>query len=79
MANKRHIKLNSIRDVQVFISRLINRRLRDEVDSVTSRDCGYLAKILIEAFEKVQFEDEIQKIKEKLGMTDESENRTESH
>jgi len=79
MAGKRYVRLNTPRDVSKFIAKLINQIIRGEIDSQTARDSGYLARILLECQEKVELQNEIEKIKEKLGMTDESENRTESH
>jgi len=69
MAGKRYIKLSKPRDVQVFISRLINRRIRDEVDSATSRDCGYLAKILLDAFDAVELEERLTELENKIGIS----------
>ena len=68
MAGKRYIKLTKVRDVQVFLSGLINRRIRDEVDSATSRDCGYLAKILLDAFDAVEMEERLTELENKIGI-----------
>ena len=68
MAGKRHIKLGKPRDVQKFISKLINQRLRDEVDSATSRDCGYLAKILLDTFDAVEMEERLTELENKIGI-----------
>jgi len=68
MAGKRHIKLGQPRDVQKFISKLINQRLRDEIDSSTARDCGYLAKILLDAFDAVELEERLTELENKIGI-----------
>lgn len=62
MANKKHIRLNSARDVQKFLSRMINERRRGEVDTAECRDIGYLAKILLDSIEAGEFEDRISEL-----------------
>lgn len=79
MAGKRYIRLKTPRDVSRFISGLINQVNRDEIDSEKARTLGYLAKILLESLEKTELQTEIEKIKEKLGLKDESEKRAEAH
>lgn len=68
MAGKRHIKLGHARDVQRFVSKLINQRLRDEIDSSTARDCGYLAKILLDTFDAVEMEERLTELENKIGI-----------
>ena len=78
MAGKRYVRLKTPRDVTRFVSNLINRINRDEINSETARTLGYLAKILLESLEKTELQAEIEKLKEKLGL-DESSKRTEAH
>jgi transcription initiation factor TFIIIB Brf1 subunit/transcription initiation factor TFIIB len=79
MAGKRYIRLKTPRDVSRFISGLINQTNRNEIDSEKARTLGYLAKILLESLEKTELQTEIERIKEKLGLKDESEKRAEAH
>jgi len=66
VANKKHIRLNSARDVQKLLSRLINERKRDEIDSATCRDIGYLAKIMLDSIEAGEFEERIQDLEKTI-------------
>jgi len=80
MSNKRHLRLNSPRDIKKFLANLINRLMRKEVEGQLARDAGYLAKILLDTMEKVDLQDELEKIKKRLGMQDnENEERTSPH
>ncbi len=80
MSNKRHLRLNSPRDIKRFLANLINRLMREEVEGQLARDAGYLAKILLDCMEKVDLEIEIEKIKKRLGMQDnDNEERIGSH
>jgi len=56
MANKKHIRLNSARDVHKLLSKMINERRRNEIDGQECRDIGYLAKILLDCLEAVELE-----------------------
>ena len=56
MANKKHIRLNSARDVHKLLSKMINERRREEIDTRVCRDIGYLAKILLDCLEAVELE-----------------------
>lgn len=66
MANKKHIRLNSARDVQKLLSRMINERKRGEVDTAECRDVGYLAKILLDSIEAGVLEDRLTELEQKL-------------
>jgi len=57
MANKRHVRLNSARDVHKLLSKMINERRRKEIDGQECRDIGYLSKILLDCLEAVELED----------------------
>lgn len=59
MANKRHIRLESARDARKLLAKIINQRLRDEVDGETCRDVGFLTKILLSAIETSELEDRL--------------------
>ena len=59
MANKRHIRLSSARDVHKLLSKMINERRRKEIDTLECRDIGYLAKILLDSIEAGELEDRI--------------------
>jgi len=62
MANKRHIRLNSARDVHKLLSKMINERRRCEIDGQECRDIGYLLRILLDSIEVVEFEARIEKL-----------------
>jgi len=62
MANKRHIRLNSARDVHKLLSKLINERRRGQVDTPECRDIGFLAKILLDSIEAVELENRIENL-----------------
>lgn len=79
MAGKRYTRLKTPRDVTKFVSTVINQVNRGELDSEKARTLGYLAKILLESLEKTELQAEIEKLKEKLGLKDESEKRAEAH
>ena len=69
MANKKHIRLNSARDVQILISKMINERRRGQVDTTECRDIGYLAKILLDSIEAGELEDRIQQLEESIEVS----------
>jgi len=62
MANKRHIRLNSARDVHKLLSKLINERRRGQVDTPECRDIGFLAKILLDSIEAGELENRIENL-----------------
>ena len=66
MANKKHVRLNTARDVHKLLSMVINERRRGEVDSAECRDIGYLAKILLESMDAGINEERIDIIEKKL-------------
>jgi len=73
MPNKKHIRLNSARDVQKMLSKLINERRRDEADTAICRDIGYLAKILLDSIEAGELEDRLKQLEKSI-----EENKNES-
>jgi len=62
MANKKHIRLNSARDVHKLLSKMINERRRKEIDGQECRDIGYLLRILLDSIEAVELEDRIENL-----------------
>ena len=51
MANKRHIRLNDVRDVKKLMTKLINQRYREEVDTQVVKDIGFLVKLYLQTIE----------------------------
>ena len=66
MANKKHIRLSSARDVQKLLSKMINERRRGQVDTTECRDVGYLAKILLDSIEAGELEDRIEQLEKNI-------------
>ncbi len=66
MANKKHIRLSSARDVQILLSKMINERRRGQVDTTECRDIGYLAKILLDSIEAGELEDRVEQIEKSM-------------
>ena len=66
MANKKHIRLSSARDVQKLLSKMINERRRGEVETSECRDIGYLAKILLNSIEAGELEDRIEQLEKSI-------------
>ena len=66
MANKKHIRLDSARDVHKLLSKMINERRRDEIDSAQCRDIGYLAKIMLESIEAGEIEERLAQLEQQL-------------
>jgi len=66
MANKKHIRLSSARDVQKLLSKIINERRRGQVDTTECRDIGYLAKILLDSIEAGELEDRIEQLEKNI-------------
>ena len=62
MANKKHIRLNSARDVHKLLSKMINERRRKEIDGQECRDIGYLLRILLDSIEAGELEDRIENL-----------------
>ncbi len=62
MANKKHIRLHSARDVHKLLSKMINERRRKEIDTLECRDIGFLAKILLDSIEAGELEDRIENL-----------------
>ena len=65
MANKKHIRLNSARDVHKLLSKMINERRRKEIDTLECRDIGYLAKILLDSIEAGELESRVETLLDK--------------
>jgi len=57
MANKRHIRLNSARDIHKLIAKMINERRRKEIDGQECRDVGFMLRILLDCLEAAELED----------------------
>ena len=66
MANKKHIRLASARDVHKLLSKMINERRRGEIGSTECRDVGYLTKILLDSIEAEDTEERLAGIEKKL-------------
>lgn len=66
MARKGYSQLSNLSDIRKFVSKLINDRRRDNIDSSTARDCGYLSKILMEIMQNSEVEERIRKLEEIL-------------
>jgi len=62
MGRKGYSQLTTLSDLRKFVSKLINERKRGDIDSSMSRDCGYLAKILMEIMQNSELEDRISKL-----------------
>lgn len=62
MARKGYTQLSNLSDLRKFVAKLINERKRGDIDSSTSRDCGYLAKILMEIMQHSEIEERILKL-----------------
>ena len=62
MANKKHIRLNTAKDVHKLLSKMINERRRKELDSQECRDIGYLLRILLDSIEAGELEDRIENL-----------------
>lgn len=67
MGNKSHARLRNLRDVQIYLAKLINRRERNEIDSDLCRDLGYLCRIIMDAIVK----NENEEIKKRLDWLEE--------
>jgi len=71
VSNKKHIRISNIRDCHKTLAKLINERRRGEIDSSEARDCGYLLKIYIESFSKLEIEEKVSELEnllnEKMG------------
>ena len=66
MANKKHVRLDTARDVHKLLSKMINERRRDEIDSAECRDIGYLAKILLESIEVGELEERMSELEKSI-------------
>jgi hypothetical protein len=60
----RAIKLETVRDVRKFLSRLINKTYRDEVSPVKAGRLGQLAGILVKTIELADIERRISELEE---------------
>ena len=66
MANKKHIRVNSARDAQKLLSRMINERRRGDIGSEECRDVGYLVKIFLDAFDAGELEERITELEKSI-------------
>ena len=66
MAGKRAVRLRNASDVSVFLAKLINQVLRDEVDPQTASKVGYLANILLGALETSDLEARVGELERRL-------------
>jgi len=62
MARKGYNQLSDLSALRKFVAKLINERKRGDIDSLMCRDCGYLAKILMEIMQHSEVEDRIVKL-----------------
>jgi hypothetical protein len=62
MSNKKHIRLNSARDIHKLIAKMVNERRRNEIDGQECRDIGYLLRILLDSIEAGELEDRIENL-----------------
>ncbi len=62
MGRKGYTQLSNLSDLRKFVAKLINERKRGDIDSAMSRDCGYLAKILMEIMQHSELEERIIKL-----------------
>jgi len=63
---KRAIRLQSSRDVRIFLGKLINATARREIDPDIAGRLGFLSSILLRAIENSDFEDRIKRLEEAL-------------
>jgi len=66
MANKRNHKLRTIRDIHKLLARLVNQRLRQEVESDVVRDAGYLLKIMIDGIRGIELEERLDNLEKAI-------------
>lgn len=64
MANKYHSRLKTLKDIQIYLAGLINKRQRNQIDSELCRDLGYLVKILSETISKDENEAILKRLSE---------------
>lgn len=63
---KNDVRFESANDVRRFMSRVINLRANDNMDSYTSRDLGYLCNIVLKSIELSTLEDRMIYIEEQM-------------
>jgi hypothetical protein len=66
MAGKRAIRLNTLGD-RKLLTRVVNKLLRDEIDSSKAGKVGYLCNILIGAIERDDLEKRVGALEAKLS------------
>jgi hypothetical protein len=59
MANKKHIKLNSARDIRKALTKLVNQVNRDEIELDRARTLGYLCKIILDGIKTIEIEEKL--------------------
>ncbi len=62
MGRKNYTQLSNLSDLRKFIAKLVNQRLRGDVDSSTARDVGYLCKLLMEILDRNELERRLEKL-----------------
>lgn len=63
---KTDLRLDSARSVRQLLGRVVNMRLREEIDSETSRDIGYLCNIMLSALKVGDLEEKMQELEDYL-------------
>jgi len=66
MANKRNHKLRTIRDIQRLLAKLVNQRIREEVESDVVRDAGYLLKIMTDGIRGIELEERLDNLEKAI-------------
>jgi len=56
LAGRRHINLSNVESVRKYLSKIINQRIRAEINSETARDVGYLLKIWLDTIKAEETE-----------------------
>ena len=62
MANKKHIRLETIGDVSQFLSKIINQVYRGEIEGSTASRLGTLLNIQINALRESELENRVKKL-----------------
>lgn len=65
---KTDVRLDSAKNVRQLLGRVVNMRLREQIDSETARDVGYLCNIMLQAFKVGDLEEKITELEEFLNV-----------
>lgn len=65
---KTDLRLDSARSVRQLLGRVVNMRLREQIDSDTARDVGYLCNIMLQAFKVGDLEEKIIELEDYLNI-----------